>query len=250
MIDVSVLMPAIRTPFWKNMFHSLRESCSIYKFELVLVSPFDLPDELKSESSINLVKDYGSPTRAAQIGLTKCQGRLVYHCTDDALFYPKQIDRAIFMYDETCRRKDCVNMRYREGFEWSGGDYPSDYWMAYYHDSMRLPGVKANWKIAHHHLIDNGYLHELGGYDCSYEYMTHALCDVMFRLQCIGGKIFDSTTHVTTCNQFANETVDHSPVHHAQAADQILFEKNYVNKDYAYDHLQIPIDNWKNSPKI
>jgi len=44
MIDVSVLMPAIRVPNWERMYKSIEGSCQKYSFELVLVSPFDLPE--------------------------------------------------------------------------------------------------------------------------------------------------------------------------------------------------------------
>jgi hypothetical protein len=68
-IDVSILIPAIRVNNWERMYQTILDACKEHTFELVLVSPFDLPESLKSKTNIKLIKDYGSPTRAAQIGL-------------------------------------------------------------------------------------------------------------------------------------------------------------------------------------
>ena len=110
MYDVSILMPAIRTHNWLMLYGSLVNSCKKHSFELVLVSPFDLPDNMKQFDNVKLIKDFGHPTRAAQIGIQHCEGRLMYHCVDDAIFLPDSIDKAIEQYDQVCGRKDVIYM--------------------------------------------------------------------------------------------------------------------------------------------
>ena len=52
-------MPAIRTHQWLMMYGSLYNACRDHSWELVLVSPFDLPEEMKHfvyETGDNLFK--------------------------------------------------------------------------------------------------------------------------------------------------------------------------------------------------
>ena len=89
--DVSIMMPAIRTSQWLMMYGSLINACQKYSWELVLVSPFDLPDNMKHFENIKMIKDYGAPSRCAQIGAIACEGEFLYHCVDDAIFLPEVI---------------------------------------------------------------------------------------------------------------------------------------------------------------
>lgn len=249
MIDVSVMMPAIRTGNWHRMYQTIASACSSHSFELVLVSPFDLPDEMKHLKNVKLIKDFGNPTRCAQIGLLACEGRLVYHCVDDALFFPGSIDLAINLYDGYCGEKDVVNMRYREGADFSGQEWTYSFWFAHYHEELRLAGVENFWKISLHPLMSTEYLKKIGGWDCSYEYINHPLHDLMFRVQADGGRLFDSPTDVTTCNHFGGRTVDHASIHDAQVYNDLpRFKELYSKKGIASTRICIPLDNWEQSP--
>jgi hypothetical protein len=231
------------------MYKTLQESCASHSFELVLVSPFDLPEEMKQYENIKLIKDFGNPTRCAQIGLLECSGRLVYHCVDDALFYPGSIDLAIDLYDGSCSEKDVVNMRYREGANFSGQEWTHSFWFAHYHDELRLEGIEKFWKISLHPLMSTDYLKRLGGWDCSYEYINHPLHDLMFRVQADGGRIFDSPIDATTCNHYGGRTVDHASIHDAQTYnDSPKFKELYSRKDAAKSRINIPLNNWESSP--
>lgn len=249
MFDVSILIPAIRTHNWSRMYDTIVSACQNHTFELVLVSPFDLPEDLKRYDNIRLIKDYGSPTRCAQIGLLECRGRLVYHCVDDALFYTGSIDTAIDFYDGYCSEKDVVNMRYREGANFSGQEWTHSFWFAHYHDELRLAGIESFWKISLHPLMSTSYLKEIGGWDCSYEYINHPLHDLMFRVQADGGKLFDSPTDATTCDHYGGRTVDHASIHDAQAYNDLpRFRSLYSAPGVASARIKIPLDNWKESP--
>ena len=109
--DVSVLMPAIRTHQWLMRYGSLFNACKEHTWELVLVSPFDLPPEMTHFDNVKLIKDYGAPTRAAQIGALQCEGEYMYHCVDDAIFLPDAIDNAVKFHRTICSEKDVINMR-------------------------------------------------------------------------------------------------------------------------------------------
>ena len=251
MYDVSILMPAIRTHNWLMLYGSLVNSCKKHSFELVLVSPFDLPENMRHFKNIKLIRDYGAPTRAAQIGALKCEGRLMYHCVDDAIFLPDAIDKAIEQYDNICGRKDVINMRYKEGVEYSGQTMPMGYWTAWHHGELRLQGVPMDYKISLHHLIDMEYFKELGGWDCQFEYINHPLHDLMFRLQADGGRLYDSVVDATTCDHYINKTVDHGPIFDAQSfSDKPKFDAIYSIPDACQGRIHLELDNWKNSPAV
>jgi len=250
--DVSVLMPAIRTHQWLMMYGSLFNACKEHTWELVLVSPFDLPAEMTHFDNVKLIKDYGAPTRAAQIGAIQCEGEYMYHCVDDAIFLPDAIDVAVKSLKTYGSRKDVVNMRYREGAMYSGQTLPAGFWTAHFHDELRLPGIPTHYKISLHHFMRMDYFKELGGWDCQYEYINHPLHDLMFRVQADGGRLFDSSTDATTCNHYVNKSVDHAPIYDAQTfSDKPKFDAIYSQSgDAAANRIHIDLDNWQQTPPI
>lgn len=248
MIDVSVFMPAIRVHNWKKMYESLQQSCKRHTWELVLVSPFDLPSELKDAPNIKLIKDFGSPSRCAQLAFFECEGRLIYHCVDDALFLDDRIDEAIDQYDRVCTNKDAINMRYCEGQNYSGHSMPMGYWTAWYHGDLRLPGIPQAFKISLHHLMSAEYFAELGGYDCEYEYQNFNLHDLMFRLQADGGKIYDSEKDVTTCDHAQGDHKVIEAAHHQH--DFPLFVRTYGDSNVLKNRIKIDLNNWSKQPSF
>ena len=251
MYDVSLVIPAIRTHLWERMYGSIEKSCKEHSFELILISPFDLPPALEDRDNIKLIKDYGCPTRAAQIGSLHCESKLLYHCVDDAIFRPNAIDIAIDFYNNNCSYKDAVNMRYREGCDYAGDELALSYWRAHTHGDLRLRGIDPEWKISLHHLLDLEYFREIGGWDCQFEYLNHALHDIMFRIQADGGKVFNSPIEITSCDWMPGESGDHAPIHNAQIFhDEPLFRRMYGVPGIAKSRTKIDINNWKKADEV
>lgn len=241
-IDLSVFMPAIRVPNWLKMYESLLASCKKYSFELVLVGPFDLPEELKQYENIKIYKDFGSPSRCAQLASFKCDGKLIYHCVDDAIFLEDSIDLAMDFYYNNCFKKDVINMRFREGPNYSGQSMPKEYWNAWHHESLRLAGIPNHFKISLHHLMNTEYFKDIGGYDCAFEYQNFNLHDLMFRIQNDGGRIYDSPTDVTTCD---HGQLDHKEIEMAyHESDFPLFRKLYSDPNILISRAKIDLNNW------
>ena len=249
--DVSILIPAIRTHQWLMLYGSLFNACRKHSWELVLVSPFDLPKELESFDNIKLIKDFGAPTRAAQIGALACEGEYMYHCVDDAIFLPDAIDNALIFHRANCNYKDVVNMRYREGALYSGQTFPPQFWSAHFHGPLRLQGIPNTYKISLHHFMKTEYFIDLGGWDCRFEYINHPLHDLMFRVQADGGVLYDSETDATTCNHYMGTSVDHAPIEEAQEkSDMPIFNGIYSKPDAATNRIRLDINNWEDSPPI
>ena len=249
--DVSILIPAIRTHQWLMMYGSLFSACKNHTWELVLVSPFDLPPEMAHFDNIKLIKDYGAPTRAAQIGALQCEGEYMYHCVDDAIFLPDAIDNAVEFLKSQDNKKYVVNMRYREGAMYAGQTLPMGFWTAHFHNELRLLGIPKEYKISLHHFMRTDYFKELGGWDCQFEYINHPLHDLMFRVQADGGKLFDSATDATTCNHYINKTVDHAPIYDAQTfGDKPKFDAIYLIPEAAKQRIYIDLNNWQQASPV
>src|SRR5689334_12091110 len=182
-MDLSIVIPAIRQSYWFNLYKSIEKSCTKYSWELILISPFDLPNELKEYKNIKLIKDFGHPTRCLQLGIFEADGDLFYHTTDDALLFPNVIDENINKFNSLNNDKLIINMKYREGKDFSGQSMRGNYWLAYGHDGLRLAGIPQHYKISLHHMLKTDYLRELGGYDCGFHHANFSLHDFIFRAQ-------------------------------------------------------------------
>ncbi len=251
MIDVSFFLPGIRTHFWERLYQTAIDACGNYTFEIVVVSPFDPPKSLLGNERFRVIKDFGCPTRCAQIAASNCRGRLIYHTVDDGFFYPGSIDSAVEFYDKHCQKDDMINMRYREGPNHTGGSLPLEFWTAWTSDELRLPGVAKDWKTSLHFLVNREKFLEMGGFDSRFEYLNHPLHDFAFRLQASGGKIYHSPQEVINCTHYPDQTVDHGPIHNAQIHhDAPIFREMYQNSQAAYERSSIPFDNWKNAPDV
>ncbi len=197
--DLSICLPAIRTQNWKLMYDTACASVGDKTFEIVFVSPYDLPKELQSVSNVKLVKDWGCPTRCVQLGTTHCEGELITHATDDGIFVAGALDKAVDLYRQQCKEIDGVILRYTEGPgrpTTTKAHANNKYWKAKYHPSLLLGGVNKNhrWGV---YLLNLGFYREIGGLDCEYEHMNFSLHDICYRgsrpLTCLGVYV---TVHV------------------------------------------------------
>lgn len=249
--DVSIIMPAIRTPLWDEMYDTIEKSCKNKTFELVMCGPFPLTEKLKSKPNVKMIIDNGSPSRCAQRAAIESSGKLLAHCVDDARFIENSLASAIFLYETICTKKDVINLKYTEGENFNGRTMPSQYWFAHHHPPLRYPSIPMNYKQCCHHLIDREYFLELGGYDCKFEYQNFNLHDLIFRVQFDGGIIYDSPSDITNCNFYPEKTGDHGPIVEAYVDnDEPYFKQLYSDPDILKKRSRINLDNWKNSPDV
>ena len=94
---------------------------------------------------------------------------------------------------------------------------------------------------------------ETGGLDCEWEYSNHAIHDLMFRLQSLGGNIYNLEKVAFLCSHLPNRTGDHGPVHDAQIGpDSSKFSCIYNDpfKNNLETRLKIPYNNWEKCPDV
>ena len=252
--DLTILIPAFRVPLWETLYNSIFEACKKYEWELLLVSPFDLPPELADKENVSLLKDYGNVVRCVQRGVLAAKGKLFFLTVDDCVFAKDSIDLAMDKYNSTCDYKDAIAMLYGEGGDMS----PKEYWSVEGPPGrpdiaapLNLPGIDRSWRIANQCLMSKEYFIELGGLDVmNFEYLDKPIHDFMFRLQRSGGKIHFSPTHVCIAAHLPRLSGDHSPVHHAYHRDIPYFNMLYSIETVYKNRIKLDYDSYKQSSPI
>jgi len=252
--DLTIVIPALRQPLWETLYKSIFNACKNYKWELLLVSPFDLPPELTNKENISVLKNYGNVARCVQLGVLAAKGKLFFLTVDDCVFAEDSIDKAIEKYNSVCGRKDAIAMLYGEG----GNSMPKEYWTVKGPPNrpdiaapLQLPGIDKSWRIANQCLMSREYFIELGGIDVeNFEYLDKPIHDFMFRLQRDGGKIEFSPVHVCIATHLPFLSGDHGPIHHACGRDVPYFNMIYSVPHLYENRIKLNFDNWKNSSPV
>ena len=247
--DISIVIPAIRTNVWPILYKSIGNACKKYKWLLVLVSPFQLPKELKDKDNILLIRDFGTVPRCVQIGIQKAKSELFFLTVDDCIFAKDSIDMAIDKFKNVCGHKDAIAMLYAE----DGNVMDKEYWTVKGPEGrpdisapLQLPGINRSWKIANQCLMRRDYFMQLGGLDCeNFAYLDKPIHDFMFRLQRDGGKIFFSPKHACIAAHFPEVSGDHRPIHFACAKDTPYFNMIYSIPSLYTNRIKLNYDNWE-----
>ena len=66
--ELSIILPSIRPERLQKVYDSILKSTSA-EFELIIISPYPLPESLEKYKNIKYVRDFGNPTRCHNIGL-------------------------------------------------------------------------------------------------------------------------------------------------------------------------------------
>ena len=256
---LSIILPGIRTSKWKKFYDSILTSFSD-SFEVVIVSPYDLPDSLKDYDNIKLIKDFGSPARCQQIGLVNCEGEFVTWGADDGWFYEQSLDKALaHWYANAKSDKDIVTCKYFEGEKNQQGilhstgttELSKDYYYKINHAAgLRSCFIPDDYWILNIGIAKTSYVIELGGWDSSFEATAVSHTDFAVRSQRDGSKYFMLPTPIFACDHMPGTSGDHAPIHYAHIMnDEPLFKKIY-NSSSCMDRIKIELDSWKSAPSI
>lgn len=240
--DLSVFMPSIRTHKQPEWYESLLRSCTRFSFEIVIAGPFDLHEKLADLPNVQFIRTYSHPTKASQLALLVCKGDLVYHTTDDVLFYDGAIDEAIDFFRWECDDGNGImSMRYIEGIDHSNKtSYGASYWsMQEWLIGNGFPiQVPADWKCNAQFMMPRAKLLDVGGFDCRFEYLVHPTADMELRLQMMGARMIDSPSDVSNADHYPWYSVDHGPIHDAQNhGDLPLFVSLWKSRCVQQQHV-------------
>ena len=215
-IDLTVLVPAIRKERWVDMYNSIKSSTK-RNFELIIVGPYSLPEELQRMVNVKYIKDYGNPVRASQIGSLIAEGKYIFWASDDGTFQPGALDKAI----------DCLESQENK--------------------SIKDVVISNQFNVA---TMYTEFFHQLGGYDCSFEACPIAYADISARAQRAGANILLVNEVILDCTHMPGTTGDHAPIHYAHLqSDEPLYKTIYHNPD-CVDRTSLDINNWKKADKV
>ena len=260
--DVSIILPSIRPHFLETFYASAQNACKKYTFEIVIPTPFDVPDDIKRRDNVKIIKTHATPTVAKQMAIQLCNGEFLYNITDDGFLLEDVIDKAVDMHRSTLTAKDTINMIYVEGINVLDQNtlqpirqnitpWPDTYWDARWWEDMKIPGIEEGWKICLHFFMNLDYFRKLGGLDCRWEYSNHAILDLNFRIQADGGKIVNFPSVAAAFTHFPGTTGDHGPVNDAQVGpDTVLFRSIYTKEKAVNERVIIDYNNWKDQPDV
>jgi len=250
-MDLSILVPAIRVANWQLLYHSINASFS-GSWELVLISPYDLPEPMKQYNNIKHIKSWGSPIRCRQIGLLQCSGKWICYAADDVIFIKGSLDIAFSKLKKShMEYRTVIVGKYVEGTDDIEHMLTNTYYLLGYHDSLKkaLKEFPQNYLLINTGIISKLLLFKLGGWDCRFEVCAMACVDLSVRIQNFHAVTLLQDEPIFSSTHLPATTGDHKPIHDAQIEhDEGLFNEIYSEKD-SINRTNIPLDNWKDAPE-
>ena len=242
-------MPSIRPTELKGFYESVLKSTK-RTFELILATPFNLPDEIKNLSNVVSIKTFASPIVASQMAVPLCRGKLIFWTSDDSLLIEDSLDKNIdLLYSMGDDHKNVVVAKYYEGVNgtekplqpdsyfkingstWTSSQYVSDdYWI---------------FNVA---VMYRSFFEELGGWSTEYQACPYAYCDLAIRAQKESARVIMSDYPLLDCN---HQQKDHAPIEVAQIhEDYPIYQRKFRTEAYNTLQTKIDINNWKNYPPV
>lgn len=249
-MDISIIIPSIRTHYWQRIYDSLVQSCQKYTWEVVFVGPFVNEQVLNSHENILHFHSYASTPICIQEFIPQCNGKLICQISDDCLAYHNGLDGCIDTYLTHCQKEDAVNARYREGENFQSPEFPWYYWSpkGYPPNIYGWAGINPDWWLCLQTLINKEFFIEIGGLDCRFEFVNHCYHDLSFRIQNMGGKVYQSLTELCVYDHMPGDVGDHKPISDAQIGpDTEKFNLLWENKS---NRGKIDYNNWKQYEKM
>lgn len=251
MSKLSVILPTIRKERLSKLYESFEKSYS-GEWELIIVSPYDLPEELKEKSNILYIQDWGNPVRCQQLGLLASTGDLIHRAVDDSLYLPGAMDKA---FEKISNDMTIVGMKYTESnasvdrthAAFQNMNNPEFYNLTHHHQTLK-PYVPAHFKMLNFGIYPTRTIIAVGGWDCQFESVAIAELDLAIRLQMFGAEIVLTDDIVLECDWMPGHEGDHGPMHDAFAPDMEKYSQIYSNPS-CEDRVVIDLANWQNAPE-
>ena len=250
-MKLSIILPGIRPGNWKRLYDSINTSFSedTSQWELVIISPYQMPKAMKDKSNVKLIKDYGSPTRAQQLGLSHCTGEYVSWAADDGYYLGVSLKAAVDTLDSGAGNSLVVG-RYYEGSE-NPFMATRKYYLINTHDGSRSKFIPNNCLMIMVGVVPRLILVEVGGWDSlNFEGLPMAFNDLSVRLNSKKVNfIFQEDMMMFRCSHMPGHQGDHGPIHDAQTEhDEHVFRGIYSQME-STQRITIDYNNWKHSPE-
>lgn len=236
-MKLSIIIPSIRTENWPKMLAEISRSVNGLDYEVIIVGPKNI-DGL---TGYTFVQEFGSPTRAIQIGAIAATGQLICWLSDDGDIYINSLREAVESFVDRTNIYtiyDMMCLRYTENNE----PRPDDYWVCGYHADLRLDGINRNSLFASVGLLYMSWFKRLGGFDCQFNHCNMSCIDFSLRLQRAGGKVTLSPSFIGNFKWVRGDQGDHLCIHNSELNHDIPRFKSIYSK--RPDKIVFDYNNW------
>lgn len=248
--QLSVLCPGIRPQNWVKLYNSIGESFS-GRWEIVFISPYGLPPQLKEKQNVTHISDFGTPIRCQQRGLIESNGEWITWAADDGFYLNNALNIGfIKLAAENMNKKVLVMGKYIEGHDHNGVMKDNPYYVLSNHDASFSKYLPKNYLMLNVGIVSRETLLEVGGWDCQFEVCPMAYNDLAVRLQNHGVRFLIQDEIMFKCGHMPGHEGDHGPIHDAQVDhDQPLYQQIWTAGREVERRIFIDLDNWKNTPE-
>jgi len=246
-MTLSCILAGIRPGNWLRLYDSIASAFS-GEWELIVISPYELPLALRDKTNIKLIKDFGTPVRCMDIGLENCSGKYITWAADDGYFLGKSLDTAVASLEG--KENTVVIGKYYEGLGNNPFMNSKSYYYINFHDGSRSRFISNDCLMVMEGVVPAALLRDTGGWDTQFEVCPMAFLDLSVRLFRQGCTFIFQEETMFKCSHMPGHEGDHGPVHDAQVEhDEILFRTIYKSENEK-GRCKIPLDNWKTSPEV
>ena len=197
------------------------------------------------------IQSWRSPNACQQQGLMLATGEYITFASDDGVFLPGALDKAINALDFATAEDGgefVIVGKYLEGDTPNPDMGHDDYYKFRYHKAYRLKGVPQNDLIFNCGVIRNSFIRQLGGWDSElFECTTCAHADLGIRAKKAGARMILMPDVMFQCSHQPGNSGDHRPVNQAMKRDIKNFQKIYKKPN---DRINIEFNNWQNTPEV
>jgi hypothetical protein len=248
---LSILMPAIRPERWDGLFRSIIESIeSSSDFELILVSPKELPDSLANFANIKYITDFGSPTRCFNIALENAEGTYVTWGADDGAYVPGKLRKVINNLINSKDYKKIIALSQMEDTH----VYNKDFCRINSHHQLTSPHIGDSFVLFPTAVMHTDFMRDVGGLDCRFQGHAMAHIDFAIRAQTLGAKVEFEPDICLKLTHMMGPSGDHGPIHWSQLQeDEPLFKATYsVDNTDRINKLanRKNVSNWKEQEEV
>lgn len=242
-MKLSIVLPAIRMNKWWTLYKSIQLD---FPWELIIVSPHKLPNELSGYKNIKHFQDWGSPMRASCIGAGLAEGKYLTWIADDGLVFSETVKKAVNILENDINGRLVVVTKYLEACTEVHPDWYYKLTTAY----PKSPFLPDDWLIFNTAFMHRDYYEYLGGWDCLFEACPLGHADLAARAQRDGCTTQLIQDPLLDCEHMPGTSGDHGPVYYAHVQhDEPAYKRIYESPDCIH-RTRIDPNNWKRSPMV
>lgn len=246
-VKLSVLVPSIRPNNLQKLYDSIKSSFS-GAFEMIVASPYELPESLNNDNGVKLITTHRPPLAAQQQALIESTGEWITWAADDGYYLPGALDES-FRLLEGQNYKTVIMGKYQEGEKKDDHMEGNDYYILTNHVQSTCFFISEGTLMLNCGVLSRQILMEMGGWDAgSFHTCPPGYNDLAVRLQNYSCKFIIQTSMMFECSHLPGVLGDHAPLHFEQTLrDEPMF-KEIWNHPYFSKRLAINLENYKKSP--